>query len=67
MNNENIMLPTELNNPIVVNLEKSNLVEAHDEDFKIAIMNMYKDPKEYTNNFLMETVQGPQGGYEEIH
>lgn len=44
-------------NHTVTGPEKSNLAEAQDKDFKVSIMNMFKDLKEDTNNALMKTIK----------
>ena len=36
----------ETNNPIVMGFRKSNLAEAQQKDFQIAIMNMFKNLRE---------------------
>lgn len=52
MNNHESMLPSEDCKSTVRCPEKSNLAEAQNEDFKIAIMKMFKDLKEGTNTCL---------------
>lgn len=44
-------------NPISTGSEKSNLAEARDRDFKVAIMIMFNDCKEGMSNALMKTVK----------
>lgn len=39
-----IMSPSEANNPTLTALEKCNVDETEDKDFKIAIINVLKDP-----------------------
>lgn len=48
------MPPPEPSNATIVGLEKCNLVEAQDKDFKISIMNMFKDHEEDVDKWLNE-------------
>lgn len=49
MNNQDNIPPPETSNPIVIDAEQSNLAEAQDKDFQIAIMNLIEDLKEDMN------------------
>lgn len=49
------MPPPEASNPIAIGPEKSNLAEAQDNDFKIAIMNMFKTLEGILVNALIDT------------
>lgn len=46
---EDITPPLEASNPTLIDPEKSNWAEAQDRNFKIAILNMFKDLKEDMN------------------
>lgn len=54
INSEDNMPPPEPSNATIVGLEKCNLVEAQDKDFKISIMNMFKDHEEDVDKWLNE-------------
>lgn len=45
-NNQDTVSPLEPSDPNIVAPEKCNIAETHDKDFKISIMNMFKDLKE---------------------
>lgn len=48
------MPPSEASSPIAIGSEKNNLVEVQGKDFKIAIMNMFKDLNKDMNECLNE-------------
>jgi hypothetical protein len=52
INSEDNMPPPEPSNATIVGLEKCNLVEAQDKDFKISIMIMFKDLNDDMNKAL---------------
>lgn len=45
MNSQENMSPSEASNPIAVGPEKCNVATAQDKDFKMTIMNIFKDLK----------------------
>lgn len=53
-NSQDNIPPPEGSNPIVIGPEKFNSVESSDNNFKIAIMNTFKDPKGDMNKCLNE-------------
>lgn len=52
MNNQDNMSSPEIRTPIVMFPEKGNLADAKDSYFKVAMMNMYKEPKDDMNKRL---------------
>lgn len=52
MKNQDNMSPSKTNTLIAILPEKSNLAEAQDKDFKIAIMTVFKVLKEAMNKYL---------------
>lgn len=55
------MTPPEVRNPITISPEKTNLVEAHDRNFKIAIIHLFKDLKEDMDKYLNEDHENSNG------
>lgn len=45
MNDKDMILPPEASSSTVINPEKTNLAEAQDNGFKIAILSMFRDLK----------------------
>ena len=48
------MSPLESSNPAATSTEKCNITQAQDKDFKISIMNMFKDHEEDVDKWLNE-------------
>jgi hypothetical protein len=62
INTQYNMSPVELSNPTTADPEKCNINESPGRDFKIAIMNMFKDLKEDINKSLNEVCENTNSG-----
>lgn len=56
------ILPPEVSNTTVTGPEKSSLAKSQDKDYKIAIMNMFKDFKKDMNKSLNEVCANTTSG-----
>ena len=56
----------ETNNPITVGPKKCYKAKAQDKDFKVAIVNIFKDLKEDMNKFLNEDHENTKKQFNEI-
>lgn len=57
----------ETNNPITVGSKKFYKAKAQDKDFKVAIVNIFKDLKEDMNKFLNEDHKNTKKQFNEIY
>lgn len=57
----------ETNNPITVSPKKCYKAKAQDKDFKVAIVNIFKDLKEDINKFLNEDHESTKKQFNEIY
>lgn len=57
MNNQDSTPPPEPSNRITEEPEKDNIAEAQDKDFKMAVMNMFRDLREVVNKFFKEAMK----------